>query len=63
MAINDESVMSYFKVNFELIHEHGFTLSDIENMIPFERDIYLHLTNQWINKRNEAISRQKQKTG
>lgn len=34
---------NYFKTNFAMIKKCGFSLSDIENMIVFERDIYVAL--------------------
>lgn len=30
-------------MNFALLQYHKYTLIDIENMIPFEREIYVHL--------------------
>lgn len=35
------------------MQEHKWSWSDIQNMIPFERDIYLILLTQWIDKKNE----------
>ena len=34
---------SYFKLNFALIQHHKYSLTEIENMIPWERDIYVGL--------------------
>lgn len=34
---------SYFKLNFALMQYHKYSLTEIENMIPFERDIYVSL--------------------
>jgi hypothetical protein len=30
-------------MNFALLQYHKYTLIDIENMIPFEREIYIHM--------------------
>ena len=43
---------SYFKLNFALMQHHKYSLTDIENMIPWERDIYLGLLNQYIEEEN-----------
>ena len=43
---------SYFKLNFALIQLHIFSLTDIENMMPWERDIYVGLLNQWVEEEN-----------
>ena len=34
------------------MHHHKYSLSDIENMIPWERDIYLSLLQQYIEEEN-----------
>jgi hypothetical protein len=34
---------SYFKLNFSLMQYHKYSLTEIENMIPWERDIYVEL--------------------
>jgi len=46
---------SYFKINFSLMQHHKYSLSDIENMMPWERDIYLSLLNQYIEEENAKI--------
>ena len=46
------SLESYFKLNFALIQHHKYSLTEIENMMPWERDIYVGLLNQWIEDEN-----------
>ena len=43
---------SYFKLNFALMQHHKYSLTEIENMMPWERDIYLGLLNQYIEDEN-----------
>ena len=43
---------SYFKLNFALMQHHKYSLTAIENMMPWERDIYLGLLNQYIEDEN-----------
>ena len=43
---------SYFKLNFALIQHHKYSLTEIENMMPGERDIYVGLLNQWVEEEN-----------
>ena len=44
---------SYFKLNFALMQHHKYSLTEIENMMPWERDIYVALLNQYIEEENE----------
>ena len=34
---------SYFKLNFALMQHHKYSLTELENMIPWERDVYVNL--------------------
>ena len=43
---------SYFKLNFALMQHHKYSLTEIENMMPWERDIYVGLLNQHIEEEN-----------
>jgi len=46
------SLESYFKLNFSLMQHHKYSLTEIENMMPWERDIYIALLNQYIEEEN-----------
>ena len=37
---------SYFRLNFALMQYHKYSLTEIENMLPWERDIYVALLQQ-----------------
>jgi len=43
---------SFYKLNFSLMQHHKYSLTEIENMIPWEREIYLALLNQYIEEEN-----------
>jgi len=43
---------SYFKINFSLMTHYHWSLNDINDMIPWERDIYLALLNQFVEEEN-----------
>tara|TARA_R100000322_G_C5384524_1_gene176943 strand:+ start:114 stop:260 length:147 start_codon:yes stop_codon:yes gene_type:complete len=40
------------------MQHHKYSLSDLENLIPFERDIYVALLVQWIEKENARIEQE-----
>jgi len=50
---------SYFRLNFALMQYHKYSLSDIENMIPWERDIYVGLLQQHLEE--ERLKEQQRK--
>ena len=47
-----EDLESYFKTNFALMQHHKYSLTDLENMIPWEREVYLTLLQQFIEEEN-----------
>tara|TARA_Y100000992_G_scaffold302622_1_gene277745 strand:+ start:4500 stop:4673 length:174 start_codon:yes stop_codon:yes gene_type:complete len=46
------SLESYFKINFALMQHHKYSLTEIENMIPWEKDVYVALLEQYIEEEN-----------
>jgi hypothetical protein len=47
-----EDLASYYKINFALMQHHKYSLTELENMIPWEREIYLSLLQQYIEEEN-----------
>jgi hypothetical protein len=41
---------SYFRLNFSLMQYHKYSLTEIENMMPWERDIYVELLKQHLEE-------------
>tara|TARA_B100000035_G_scaffold97878_1_gene82998 strand:+ start:2149 stop:2322 length:174 start_codon:yes stop_codon:yes gene_type:complete len=37
---------SYFRLSFALMQYHKYSLTEVENMMPWERDIYVALLQQ-----------------
>ena len=38
-----DSLEIYYKTNFALMQHHKYSLTELENMIPWERDVYVNL--------------------
>jgi hypothetical protein len=43
-----------------MIQHHKWSLTEIEDMMPYERDIYMTMLTTWVEEENERI-RQQQK--
>ena len=43
----------YYKSIFALAQHHKYTISDIENLLPYERDIYVDLLLQFIEEQKQ----------
>lgn len=48
-----DNLSNYFKTNFALMQHHKYSLSDLEYMIPWERQVYMDLIKQYLKKQAE----------
>jgi|TARA_Y100000310_G_scaffold305105_1_gene344919 hypothetical protein len=46
-------MMSYYRLNFALMQYHKYSLTEIENMIPWEREVYTILLEQHLKEEEE----------
>jgi len=44
-----------------MIQHHNWSLTELDNMLPFERQIYVILLQNWIKEENERIRAQNAK--
>lgn len=44
-----------YKTNFILAKEHGISLSEIDEMIPFERKIFISIVMDYLEKKAQAL--------
>ena len=52
---------AYYELNFKMIQMHNWSLTEIENMIPYEREVYLTLLNEHIKDENRRIKEAQRK--
>ena len=55
MIANGE-LIDTFKTDFILVKEHGFSLSEINEMPPYERQIYISLVTQYLEKKQQQMA-------
>ena len=51
------------RTNFALMQHHNYSLSELENMIPWEREVYLYLLLQFIEEEKQQIEKERRKNG
>lgn len=56
MAVSHNTLSSYYILNFNLMHFHKYSITDIESLIPFERDIYVGLLQSQIEEENSRLT-------
>ena len=43
IALSHETLANYIQTNFGLVQHHNWSLTELENMMPWEREIYVSL--------------------
>jgi len=54
-----DSLENYYKTNFALMQHHKYSLSELENMMPWERDVYVNLLLAYIAEEERRQSQEK----
>ena len=60
LTFRHDNLSNYYKTNFSLMQHHKYSLTELESMIPWERDIYIAMLIQYIEEENQKI-RERQK--
>ena len=54
------TLQNYYLLNFSLIQHHQYSLTEIENLLPWEREIYVQLLNEHVKEENDRMRRERQ---
>ncbi len=47
------SLESYYETNFSMIQHHKWSLTEIENLIPWERDVYVQMLSDHLKEQHK----------
>ena len=61
LSLCHADLMAYYQVNFQLMHHNKYSLTEIENMLPWEREIYMALITSYLEEENERIKQRNAK--
>ena len=53
-----DNLSNYYQTNFALIHHHKYSLTEIENLIPWEKFVYLELLSAVLKEEQEQAKMQ-----
>ena len=51
------TLKAYYESTFAMMHHHKYSLTELENMMPWERDIYQGLLIQHLQKEKEEMEK------
>lgn len=52
--MNKNELIEIYRLNFLLSYEHHFDISALEQFIPYEREIYINLLIEHLDKKKKA---------
>ena len=47
--------MNYYQMNFGLMQHHKYSLNDLENMMPYEKEIYVSMLLEFLEKEKQRL--------
>jgi hypothetical protein len=50
VSLSHIDLENYYRLNFSLIQYHKWSLAEIENLMPWERDVYVELLKQHLEE-------------
>lgn len=53
--MSHNTLEGYFKTIFSLAQHHKYSISDLESLMPFERDVYVDILKDFIEQQEEEI--------
>jgi DNA replication initiation complex subunit (GINS family) len=57
--LSHNNLSLYYQKIFAMAQHHKYSITEIENMIPYERDIYFDMLVNFIEKQKEEQQRKK----
>ena len=52
------NLANYYQTVFALCQHHKYSISDVEDLLPFERDIYVTMLIDYLEKEKERLRKQ-----
>jgi hypothetical protein len=59
MNLSHDSLFNHYKMNFALMQYHKYSLDELNNMIPFEREIYISMLVQYLEEEKQRLESKK----
>ena len=60
-ALSHDNLENHYTTNFNLMQHHKYSLSELENMMPWEREIYVKMLIDHLRDEKERIDNERRK--
>jgi len=55
VGLSHDSLENYYQVNFAMMQHHNYSLTEIESLLPWERQVYIALLINHVKEENDKI--------
>jgi hypothetical protein len=63
ITFSHETLGNYFQTNFALMQHHKYSLTELDNLIPWERQVYIDLLIKHLNEEAERVKEERRQSG
>jgi len=50
-----DTLGNYYQTNFALMQHHKYSLTELDNMLPWERQVYIDMLVRYLEEENERL--------
>ena len=55
LIFGHDNLQNHYHTNFALMQHHKYSLTELENMIPWEKDIYVNMLMRYLEEESERL--------
>lgn len=55
MGLSHTSLTRYYSMVFSLAQHHKYSITEVENLIPYERDLYVDMLMEYLEEQKAQI--------
>jgi hypothetical protein len=59
VGLSHNTLARYYSLIFSLAQHHKYSITEIENMIPYERDLYVDMLLEFLDQQKQEIESRK----
>jgi hypothetical protein len=63
IAFSHETLGNYFQTNFALMQHHKYSLNELDNLIPWEKQVYIDLLLKHLDEEKERVKEERRMAG
>ena len=61
MSFGYDNLANHYRTNFAMMQHHKYSLTELENMIPWERAIYIDMLMKYLEEEAEKLKQAKKR--